>query len=206
VVHRAGWQLKNWTPTQDTFRQFLDWLDEGSGSGGEKYLELRRRLVLYFDRKNCLAADELADETLSRVAQKFQEKGEITNLSPAHYCYVTAKFVFLEYTRRAEHSHKSLEEFSAPGTAGGELAAATPADEIADKERTLDCLERCLKKLAPDEGELIVAYYQGEQREKIRSRRQIAEKLGVSANALTIRACRIRSKLESCVRSCCEKG
>ncbi len=200
-------QLKNWIPTQGTFRQFLDWLDEGSGSGGEKYLELRRRLVLYFDRKNCLTADELADETLSRVAQKFQEKGEITNLSPAHYCYVTAKFVFLEYTRRPEHSQKSLEEFSASGTAAGELAAAAPADsESADKERTLDCLERCLKKLAPDESGLILEYYQGEQREKILSRRQIAEKLGVSANALTIRACRIRNKLEACVHSCCEKG
>jgi RNA polymerase sigma factor (sigma-70 family) len=198
--------LKNWTPTQDTFRQFLDWLDEGSGSGGEKYLDLRRRLVLYFDRKNCLTADELADETLSRVAQKFQEKGEITNLSPAHYCYVTAKFVFLEYTRSAEHSHKSLEELPASGPTGGELAAAAPADSAsADKERTLDCLERCLNKLAPDESDLIVTYYQGEQREKIRGRRQIAERLGVSANALTIRACRIRSKLESCVRACCEK-
>jgi RNA polymerase sigma factor (sigma-70 family) len=199
-------KLKNWTPTQDAFRQFVDWLDEGSGSSGEKYLELRRRLVLYFDRKNCLTADELADETLSRVAQKFQEKGEITNLSPAHYCYVTAKFVFLEYTRRPEHSHKSFEELSAAGTAGGEFAAAAPADESADKELTRDCLEQCLKKLAPDEGELILEYYQGEQREKIRSRRQIAEKLGVSANALTIRACRIRNKLEACVRSCCEKG
>lgn len=196
--------MKNWTPTQDAFRQFLDWLDEGAGSSGEKYLELRRRLVLYFDRKNCLTADELADETLSRVAQKFQEKGEITNLSPAHYCYVTAKFVFLEYTRRAEHSHTNLEEFPASRTAIELAITASAYSESAAKESALNCLERCLKKLAPDESELILEYYQGEQREKIRCRRQIAERLGLSANALTIRACRIRNKLEACVRSCCE--
>lgn len=196
--------LKNWTPTQDAFRQFLDWLDEGAGSGGERYLELRRRLVLYFDRRNCLTADELADETLSRVAQKFQEQGEITNISPAHYCFVAAKFVFLEYTRRAEHGHKSLEDFPA-SRLPGKIAAAETDCESEFKERTLDCLERCLKKLEREESELILEYYQGEQREKIQSRKRIAEKLGISANAVTIRACRIRNRLEACVRSCCEK-
>ncbi len=205
VFHSRGVQLKNWTSTQDAFRQFLDWLDEGAGSGGEKYLELRRRLVVYFDRRNCLTPDELADETLSRVAQKFQEQGEITNLSPAQYCYVTAKFVFLEYTRRPDHSNKSLDELPASGVAAG-LAATSAESESAAKEHTLDCLERCLKKLASDESELILAYYQGEQREKIDRRRQIADKLGVSPNALTIRACRIRNKLEACVRSCCEQA
>jgi len=196
--------LKNWTPTQDAFRQFLDWLDEGGGSGGERYLELRRRLVLYFDRRNCLTADELADETLSRVAQKFQEQGEITNISPAHYCFVTAKFVFLEYTRRAEHSHKSLGDLPASG-GPGEIAAAAADRESELKERTLDCLERCLKKLERDESALILEYYQGEHREKIQSRRLIAKRLGLSGNAVTIRACRIRNKLERCVRTCSEK-
>jgi DNA-directed RNA polymerase specialized sigma24 family protein len=198
-------QLKNRTSTQDAFRQFLDWLDEGAGSGGEKYLELRRRLVLYFDRRNCLTPDELADETLNRVAQKFQEQGEITNISPAQYCYVTAKFVFLEYTRRPEQGNKSLDEFPSSGSTAAELAAAPVNSEGAVKERTLNCLERCLKKLSADESRLILEYYQGEQRGKIEHRRQIAEKLGVSANALTIRACRIRNKLEACVRACCER-
>ena len=198
--------MKNWTPTQDAFRQFLDWLDQGAGSGGEKYLELRRRLVLYFDRKNCLTADELADETLSRVAQKYQEQGKITNLSPAQYCYVTAKYVFLEYTRRPEISNKSIDEFPAFGGSVIELASVTTADRENDsKEKALDCLERCLKHLAPDESRLILEYYQGEHQEKIRRRRLIAERLAVSANALSIRACRIRARLETCVRSCCEK-
>jgi hypothetical protein len=72
---------KDWTPTESSLQQFLHWLDEGVDSGGQKYLEMRRRLVTYFDRKNCLSADELADETLSRVAQKLQEKGSITGMA-----------------------------------------------------------------------------------------------------------------------------
>ena len=91
----------------------------GVDSDGERYLELRRRLVLYFDRKNCLAADDLADETLNRVAQKFQEQGEITNISPAHYCYVVAKFVFLENLRRVERSHSSIDDSPDPSTPPG---------------------------------------------------------------------------------------
>jgi RNA polymerase sigma factor (sigma-70 family) len=194
---------KDSTASQGAFQQFLRWLDEGVDSSGERYLELRRRLVLYFNRKNCLAADDLADETLSRVAQKLQEKGEITNLSPAHYCYVTARFVFLEYIRRAEHGNKSLEELETSG-AGGEPAAQPHSHfESAAQERTFDCLERCLKRLSRDDNELILEYYRGEQQEKIKRRQQMAARLGVSANALSIRACRIRNRLESCVRSCC---
>jgi hypothetical protein len=30
---------KNWLLTENSFRQFLNWLDEGVDSGGEKYLE-----------------------------------------------------------------------------------------------------------------------------------------------------------------------
>ncbi|MCA1849645.1 MAG: hypothetical protein LC672_00990, partial [Acidobacteria bacterium] len=67
-VPKAG-QKRDWTLTPRAFHQLLNWLDEGAGSEGRKYLEMRRRLVAYFDRKNCPAPDELADETLNRVAR-----------------------------------------------------------------------------------------------------------------------------------------
>src|SRR5262245_64833579 len=89
----------NWILTQSTFRQLLDWLDAGADSGGHNYLEMRERLVFYFDRKNCLTPDELADETLNRVARRLDEEGGISIDTPAHYCYIVARFVFLEYLR-----------------------------------------------------------------------------------------------------------
>lgn len=189
---------KNWAPTQDAFQKFLKWLDQGVDSGGERYLEVRRRLNSYFDRKNCLSSDELADETLTRVAQKLDEKGEITGLSPIHYCYVVAKFVFLEYLRRPEQGQASLEDLTTlpksrdnPGSGIEALAQ--------DK---MECLETCLNKLAPADRELILDYYQGEQAIKIERRAQLAARLGISMNALSIRACRIRQRLELCVRRC----
>jgi DNA-directed RNA polymerase specialized sigma24 family protein len=197
---------KDWTPTQDSFHDFLQWLDQGVDSGGEKYLEMHRRLVAYFDRKNCLAADELADETLARVAQKLQKKGQITELSPAHYCYVTAKFVFLEYVRHAKQGRADLRELSVsahPGSAPGTPPLRDAAAD--DQEQLLSCLDRCLKKLSAVDSELILEYYQGEKQEKIQRRREIGLRLGLSANALTIRACRIRTKVEQCVKECCQR-
>ena len=47
-------------PDNDTsgtaFTRLLQWLDDGSDSRGERYLEMRRRLVAYFDRRNRPAA------------------------------------------------------------------------------------------------------------------------------------------------------
>lgn len=198
---------KDLTPTQDSFQSFLHWLDQGVHSGGEKYLEMHRRLVAYFDRKNCLSADELADETLARVAQTLHEKGEITDLSPAHYCYVTAKFVFLEYVRHTRHGQLGLEEFSVSGRPGSTHAVSPLAGaEPDDKEQMLGCLDRCLKKLSASDSKLILEYYQGEKQEKIQRRRQIGVRLGLSANALNIRACRIRTRIEECVKECCKHG
>ena len=191
---------KDRTPTQGSFQSFLRWLDQGADSGGKTYLEMQRRLVAYFDRKNCRAADELADETLARVAQKLQEKGEITDLSPPHYCYVTARFVFLEYLRHAKGTDVALEEISFSSRPA--LAAVSPSTDPADKERMLECLGLCLKKLSSFDSDLILEYYQGERQEKIQRRRRLGERLGLSANALTIRACRIRDRVERCVRSC----
>ncbi len=199
---------KDWAPTQGSFQDFLHWLDQGVDSGGEKYLEMHRRLAAYFDRKNCLTADELADETLARVAQKLQEKGEITELSPAHYCYVTAKFVFLEYLRHAKHGRAGLDEFSVSRQPGSDSVVAPPLvrDGSDDQEQLLSCLDGCLNKLSAADSELILEYYQGEKHEKIQRRRELGIRLGLSANALSIRACRIRTRVEQCVKECCKRS
>src|SRR5882762_8496103 len=59
--------------TRLAFSRLLEWLDDGADSSGETYLEMRRRLVLYFDRRNRLSADELADETLNRIGRTLEK-------------------------------------------------------------------------------------------------------------------------------------
>src|SRR6476659_6628318 len=83
-----------------SFTRLLRWLDDGSDSQGERYLEMRRRLVAYFDRRNRPAPDTLADETFDRVSRTLEESGRINITPPARYCYVVARFVLLEDIRR----------------------------------------------------------------------------------------------------------
>jgi ribosomal protein S15P/S13E len=103
-------QKKNWVLTPHNFRLLLNWLDEAGDSQGQKYLEIRQRLVSYFDRKNCIAPDELADETLDRVARRLNEEGWIESDPPAKYCYIVARFVFQEHLRGTQKDHELQNE------------------------------------------------------------------------------------------------
>ena len=193
-------QKKNWTLTPDAFKGLLNWLDEGTNSEGEKYLEMRRRLVAYFDRKNCHVPDELTDETLNRVARRLKEEGEIISEAPARYCYIVARFVFLEYLR--ERNEEVPVEAISGLAATNQRGVSGAEDESLNSERLMTCLDHCAEKLDPAHRELIVRYYYGEQRIKINNRLTLAKHLGITVNALSIRACRIRDKLEVCVKEC----
>jgi len=189
----------DWSLSESSFSRFLEWLDEGEDSQGQKYLDMRRRLVTYFDRKNCLSPDDLADETLNRVARRLEEEGEIESESPAKYCYTVARYVFLESLRAKPSQEVALDDVSERKK---DIGSGDETEEREKKELMLGCLERCTAKLDEPSRNLIVRYYYGKERAKIENRRAMADELGISTNALTIRACRIRDKLEECVKKC----
>ena len=193
---------KNWSITSNAFHRLLDWLDQGVNSDGLNYLEMRQRLVAYFDRKNCLTPDELADETLNRVARRLEETGKIETETPAKYCYVTARFVFMEYLRGTDKKKVPLDDVLRHPQANQLAASESDKEEKEVKEKMLACLEQCTGQLESVNREIIISYYYGAERIKIENRRALAERLGISTNALTIRACRIRDKLEICVGNC----
>ena len=183
------------------FCRLLEWLDDGVSSDGKRYLEVRRRLVSYFDRRNRQAAEDLADETFNRVSRTLQQ-GPIAVRPPARYCYVIARFVLLEAFRR-ERRHVHLDEWrTGSGARTSSPALAATSDSAIGREHRLDCLDRCLQQLLPAQRELIVEYYRDSQRQKIERRRRLAAQLGITMNALGIRALRIRDTLMNCVKAC----
>jgi len=181
-----------------SFTRLLRWLDDGTDSQGERYLEMRRRLVAYFDRRSRPAADTLADETFDRISRTLEESGRIQVTPPARYCYVVARFVLLEDIRR------SRREVPFEETRPIRLQQPRPEPPAADDptEQALDCLTRCLDKLKPEERHLIVEYYRDAKRDRINRRRDLARQLGISMNALAIRAWRLRASLERSVNVC----
>ena len=179
------------------FTRLLRWLDDGVDSQGERYLEIRSRLVAYFDRRNRPAPDILADETLDRVSRTLEESGRIRVSPPARYCYVVARFVLLEDIRRAHRDIPFDETRPLPRRDGSWGAASDDRSE-----QSLECLGRCLSRLKPEDRHLIVEYYRDAKRQRIDRRRELAESLGITMNALGIRAWRLRASLERCVAAC----
>ena len=191
--------------TPRAFERLLTWLDDGRESNGEAYLEMRRRLVLYFDRRNRPFPDDLADDTLNRIAWTLEEQGTIAVRPPAHFCYVIARFVLLEDARRREHTHVSLSGPRGVETPRHDAVRTEEEEGAARREQRLDCLDGCIETLPSEQRTLIVAYYQDERRAKIDRRRAMAAALRITMNALSVRASRIRDTLESCVDDCCRK-
>ncbi|MEP6850061.1 MAG: hypothetical protein ABI999_14475, partial [Acidobacteriota bacterium] len=105
--------------------------------------------------------------------------------------------------RSGRDKHVSIDEASEQGKR--ELAAAEVDGDKELKEKMLNCLDHCTSNLDEPSRDIIIRYYHGKEREKIDNRRAMAESLGISVNALSIRACRIRDKLEACVGNCAKE-
>ena len=181
--------------TGTSFTRLLAWLDDGRDSQGARYIEMRERLVSYFDRRNRPAPDVLADETFDRISRTLEESGRIMVTPPARYCYVVARFVLLEDIRRTKRTVAFDERRSI-------FQMATPTASNDRTERSLECLTACLGRLKADDRDLIVEYYRDAKRQRIDRRRAIASTLGITMNALGIRTWRLRSGLQSCVGNC----
>lgn len=192
---------REWTLTTDSLQRLLRWLDGGADSDGYSYVEMRRRLRDYFSRKNCRAVDDLADETLTRVARRLEQEGITLTETPARYCYIVARFVFLEHLRETK-SHGTISPLPTDIALAPTAVSVPDAEGAATREALFDCLDKCLQELDPLNRHIITRYYIGSERAKIDNRRDLAESLGLSPNALAIRASRIRKRLEACVKRC----
>jgi hypothetical protein len=61
-----------------------------------------------------------------------------------------------------------------------------------------------MSHLTPNNRELVLEYFQDEKRAKIERRKALTQRLGVSLNALRIRAHRVCANLKKCMHECLE--
>jgi DNA-directed RNA polymerase specialized sigma24 family protein len=179
--------------TPETFAQLLNWLAPDPDRAGEKYEQIRRGLIKIFRCRGSSIPEELADETINRVAGKLAEIVASYVGEPGSYFYAVADKIYLEYSRTASAQLRPLP---------GEVAENKPSSE--EMELKYECLEDCLGRLPAHSREIIHLYYghSGGGREKIARRKQMAEHLGIGTNILWLKAHRIRQSLKKCVRQC----
>jgi RNA polymerase sigma factor (sigma-70 family) len=169
------------------FDRLLLWLDLDPERAGELYEKIRWRLIAILASRGCRIPEELADETIDRVARRVRD---------IEATYVGDKSVyFLGVMNNVHHEYLKRPRLS-------ELAP-TPGDSAVN-EQTYLCLDKCIAKLTPHAREIIEQYYTAEKQAKINLRKRIAAALGISNSNLRLRALRIRAKLQTCIEQCLE--
>ena len=176
--------------TSIAFTKLLAKLSADPEIAGVEYEDLRRRLIKFFEWRGAFFPEDLADETLNRTARKIDE-GEEIEKNVIALALGVAHFVFLETSRRPDNRRAQMEELIP--------VAAPPEHQVEDDDLRVVYLRECLRGLSKESRELIIEYYREEGRAKIEDRKALAEKLGISLNALFSRAKRIRDRLEQCV-------
>jgi DNA-directed RNA polymerase specialized sigma24 family protein len=177
--------LPSWDIPQDAFNRLLAWLGQNPEAAGKKYEEIRRRLIKIFTCRCCDSPEDLADETINRVAAKVDELAGNYVGEPALFFYGVAKMVYLEYLRKRAHP------------------VPPPAVERSEEnEQTYKCLEHCMQSLPPRNHDLVLNYFREEKRAKIEYRKELARELGITLNGLRIKVHRIVASLHGCVLEC----
>jgi DNA-directed RNA polymerase specialized sigma24 family protein len=177
-------------PTPEEFNTLLDWLDPDRERAALRYESLRRGLTRILVTRGCSDPDELTDEVLNRVAVRI-EKMRTSYDSPEKCCHGFANNVAKENCRKPPD--QGLDD-------SHDLPARIDDDDNERREREDRCLAECISELSSADSNLFRRYFQDEK--KIQPRKQLASELQLTANALRIKAHRIRRRLRQCMEAC----
>lgn len=194
---------KSWELTQDAFDGLLLQFDADRNTAGMKYENSRTKLVKFFERRALPAPEDHADQVINIAARQLAEGKVIENIQA--YLLAVAKRHVLTITRGP-----AMEALEEPAALAASAAKAPDllmisSEENDLKETRLKYLDHCLEEIGTQQRALILGYYQQEKQAKIDNRKALAESCGIDLNALRIRVCRIRMKLERCVNECVER-
>jgi DNA-directed RNA polymerase specialized sigma24 family protein len=178
--------------TEAGFKKLLSLLSEDEERAGELYLHMHGKLIRYFTWHACAHPEDLADEALDRVSRKLEDGERVEQA--ISYILGVARRVLLEQRR-------SL--LTAARLPDDRTLAGPEADEA--DEAVMGCLDGCLNKLPPESRALLIEYYSPEASARAWVRQGIADRLGLSLNALRNRVLRLRRNLETCIAEC-QKG
>jgi len=174
-------------PDKEAFDKLLLWFDPDREKAAKKYQTIQFRLIRIFAARGCSDPEDLVDESFNVAALKIDWLLENYVGDPALYLHGIAKKIFLEIKPNPNPPHLDLN-----------------TEEL---ERRSVCLDQCLDWLTTSkERRLVLEYHAKDKQERIRTRRQLAEELGCTINALRIRVFHIHARLRPCIQECLQLG
>jgi len=188
---------RKWVLTQESFDALLSWLDPDRERAGKRYESIRLALTRRFRQLGGTEPEDLANQTIDRVAKKLPEIIQEYVGEPEPYFFSVAYYVYKEHL-------KGPVLLSLTSSNWGHSSLLSEHD-VFDKELLDFCLEHCMERLDQTNRDMIREYYQGERRDKIKTRNALAERLGIKLSNLRLRAQRVRTGLKKCIVDCMER-
>lgn len=183
--------------SKEALEKLLDCFSPNRDEAAKLYLKKLVKLARYFEWNDCDDPETLAEEALDRVARKIDAGTIIHNLNG--YINGVARKVFDE--ERARRNRFPMVDEDLANT----VPSPPPDPDLTDGKTTrrLLCLDICLDELPAKKRTLVDGYFGDGS--AIERRRELAKSLGIGANALRIRVCRILKELEQCMDKCCKQ-
>ena len=161
---------------------------------GQKYEDIRQKLIRFFEWNDCLMAEALADEVFDRVSLKLETE-DVRDVVP--FTMGVARNVLREL--RKKPSMRAIDDLP-PGQSPHTLHPELRILDEGERQRRIRCLHRCIQRLSPPDRELSLKYeyYRG----KPHSTTQLAQRMAMTVGALQTRAHRIKEKVQRCALRC----
>jgi hypothetical protein len=182
-------KARDWTLSEKRLERLLNALDpEDAGGASERYNRLKERLVLFFEHNTTSDPYRLADVTLDRLAVKLDEVG-LTGREVEYFALGLARKILLEDARERQRWREFLQQ----------LAHPFPKPAI-DHE----CLERAFQGVTEADRQFLAEYYPSEKPVKglADHRRDLALTLGISYDAIRVRAYNLVRRVSQLYMEC----
>lgn len=177
------------------FKKLLEWFSTDEVEAGEIYQKIYEGLQRYFRYRGCSDSNHLADETINRVAKRLPELDLSKNVKKISIFYGFALNIYREYLNKIENREVVLN----PDSVSQKISEPK-------NEKEMDCVEKCLSKLSDEEKKMVLKYYSLEKGEKIILRKQMAEEMNITTNALHVKIYRLKGTLKTCIENCLKKS
>ena len=177
---RAGKSLSD-----DSFDRLLEVFGSDPDTASRRYQQLRRTIVRLLERRGASFSEDLADETMFRVANSLSSDVAVRIDDPLRYFTAVAHNVYKQVLRERMHEASVLKHLPTVETQSDD-------DEV---KAELEHLRKALEALSAQERELLTEYY-GEAGGDLRSAREhLARRMNIPPNALRIRVHHARERL-----------
>jgi DNA-directed RNA polymerase specialized sigma24 family protein len=173
----------------DGFARLLAWFAEDEAAAQDRLNTVQRDLALFFRKRGVVPED--VDDLVQDVVMTAASKCRLDlppYPTPEPLMFGIARMVRLQYFRR----QSSKREVELPD------GLLDRAQDPVDRSPEAECLQQVLKALAPRERALLVEYYGGNNRDRVR----LAQALEIASPALRVRVFRLKQRVSERIGDC----